>query len=192
MSTIILILVILVILFSSILGGILYWKREDLFGTGDEAAVLAVLGDSCSTEKKCESPLVCSDLICANAPVDCEFKWSDWSSCSATACGTEGTQTRSYTINKNGAYGGVACEYNNGYEENKKCSMPYCLESGNPHHEIGGTVAADGGECGKVVMRSHPARQNIPFPWCMSTQEWYPTVEEADLACGCIVAESNR
>jgi hypothetical protein len=132
----IIILVIVILLCSSMLGGVAYWKRADLFGTGDDdviydddAAAKAVLGDPCSTEKICESPLVCSDLICANAPVDCDFKWGEWSSCSATACGTNGKQIRSYTINKNGAYGGVACEYNNGYEEQKSCSMPNCTPS---------------------------------------------------------------
>jgi hypothetical protein len=141
--SIIIILVIVILLCSSMLGGVAYWKRADLFGTGDDdaaaavlaaenaaaaakAAAKAALGDSCSAEKKCESPLVCSDLICANPPVDCDFKWGDWSSCSATACGTNGKQIRSYTINKNGAYGGVACEYNDGYEEERPCSMPTC------------------------------------------------------------------
>jgi len=144
---IIIILVIVILLCSSILGGVAYWKRADLFGTDagkddDDETLLAVLGDPCSTEKKCESPLVCSDLICANPPVDCDFKWGEWSSCSATACGTDGKQVRSYTINKNGAYGGVACEYNNGYEEQKSCSMPNCTTGAVG---VGGGAGVDDG-----------------------------------------------
>jgi hypothetical protein len=151
------IILVIVILLCSILGGVVYWKRADIFGTGedDDAAEKAVLGDPCSTEKKCESPLVCSDLICANAPVDCDFKWGEWSSCSATACGTNGKQIRSYTINKNGAYGGVACEYNNKYEEQKSCSMPNCTTGaigvvGGAGSVGGGAGSVGGGAVGVV------------------------------------------
>jgi hypothetical protein len=70
-----------------------YWKREDLFGTGEDdddggsdtggggggsdtggggggSAALASLGESCSV-KMCESPLVCDEysMTCGHAPV---------------------------------------------------------------------------------------------------------------------------
>jgi hypothetical protein len=157
------------------LGGVTYWKRADIFGTGEDdaeaakaaaaaaaAAVLAVLGDSCSIEKKCESPLVCSDLICANAPVDCDFKWGEWSSCSATACGTDGTQVRSYTINKNGAYGGVACEYNNGYEEERPCSMPNCTTGAVGVVGGAGSVGGGAGSVAGVGANTTPVAPSQP------------------------------
>jgi hypothetical protein len=181
MSNILIIAIVLVLI---ILGGVAYWKRADLFGTGDDdaeaakaaaekaaAAAKAVLGDPCSTEKMCESPLVCSDLICANPPVDCDFKWGEWSSCSATACGTDGTQVRSYTINKNGAYGGVACEYNDGYEEEKPCSMPNCTTgSGNG---VGGA-----GEAG-VVIYDCQGFYKSQTEYCAEQYEKYPNMCDA-------------
>lgn len=105
-----------------VLGSLAYWKRDDLFG--DEHR----LGDACSVEQACESPLVCSDLICTNAPVDCEFQWVGWSPCSATACNSEGIQTRTYKINKDGMYGGIPCEYAHEYTEEKPCSTPTCTQ----------------------------------------------------------------
>jgi hypothetical protein len=81
------IILVIVILLCLIVGGVLYWKRKDLFGTGEDddaaalaaaeaeaaaaaAAAKAALGESCSV-KTCESPLVCDEytMICGHAPV---------------------------------------------------------------------------------------------------------------------------
>jgi len=94
MSNQMIILVIAIVLVLIILGGVVYWKRADLFGTGEDddaaaekaaaekaaaaaAAALAAkaaLGESCSV-KTCESPLVCNEysMKCANAPVTPPF-----------------------------------------------------------------------------------------------------------------------
>jgi len=85
------IILVIVILLCSILGGVVYWKRADIFGTGEdddaaaekaaaekaaaEAAAAEALGKSCSVEQDCISPLVCDEyaMKCAHSPVTPPF-----------------------------------------------------------------------------------------------------------------------
>ena len=118
----VIIILVIVILLCSISGGVGYWKREDLFGTGEDddgggsdtggggggsdtggdgggSAALAFLGESCSVNA-CESPLVCNEysMKCANAPVTPP---SGDSTCDKTACNSF---MRDWLVDKNWAF----------------------------------------------------------------------------------------
>ena len=145
---IILVFIILLIL-SSIGGGLMYWKRRNIFGKKEGKACKkdpdcqpnltcenevctkpaeepAKLGESCE-EKSCESPLVCDEsALCAHAPVPCRGSWGSWGSCSVTACGSKGIQTRTYTIQSDAAHGGDSCPHVDGYEDEQPCSTEDC------------------------------------------------------------------
>jgi len=117
------IILVIVILLCSISGGVGYWKREDLFGTGEDdddggsdtggggggsdtggggggSAALASLGESCSVNA-CESPLVCNEysMKCANAPVtppfgDSSINYTSLSQAGRDAIGSGWTQIK--------------------------------------------------------------------------------------------------
>jgi len=118
------IILVIVILLCSILGGVAYWKRADLFGTGEDddaaaekaaaekaaaaatattnaAAAVAVadaaLGESCSV-KMCESPLVCDEysMTCGHAPIVPVVP-----TCNTTACNDF---MRDLVVNKNKSF----------------------------------------------------------------------------------------
>ncbi|PJC68123.1 hypothetical protein CO015_05145, partial [candidate division WWE3 bacterium CG_4_8_14_3_um_filter_42_11] len=72
------------------------------------------------------SPYYCSDVRFTgvrNTTLYCpeDGGWTDWSACSATACGTTGTQTRTCT-NPPPSDGGANCSG----DSSKACSTPKC------------------------------------------------------------------
>jgi hypothetical protein len=109
MSNGIIILVIVILL-----GSILYWKRYDLFGTGEDdvgsddggaeaeaeaaaaLAALAALGESCS-KQDCVSPLVCDEysMKCAHPPFgDSLINYTSLSQASRDSIGSGWTQIK--------------------------------------------------------------------------------------------------
>ena len=54
--------------------------------------------------------------------VDCEFKWTDWSQCTATCGG--GTQWRLKNITQNAAYGGSDCK--EPFNKTQECNLQSC------------------------------------------------------------------
>jgi hypothetical protein len=58
------------------------------------------------------------------APIDCQVsEWYPFSNCSATLCGTQGTQRRTRVILKDATFGGRACPQ---LSETQQCSAPPC------------------------------------------------------------------
>ena len=108
------IILVIVILLCSILGGVVYWKRADIFGTGEdddaaaekaaaekaaaEAAAAEALGKSCSVEQDCISPLVCDEysMTCGHAPIVPVVP-----TCNTTACNDF---MRDLVVNKNKSF----------------------------------------------------------------------------------------
>ena len=69
----------------------------------------------------CASALEQQSCNAASCPVDCIMgDWSSWSACSQT-CG-EATRTRTRVIQRDAAYGGVACETN--LSASQRCFTP--------------------------------------------------------------------
>ena len=67
---------------------------------------------------------------CCGLTVDCVGSWGSWSTCNATCGG--GTKNRSFTITRDAAYGGAACDDSNSsstcneHDCNVKCSSYTC------------------------------------------------------------------
>jgi hypothetical protein len=175
---IVIIMILILVLSSPISAGLAYWKRNALFGTN--------IGEECDikTDKiGCKLPLKCEQSIC-RAPENTACKVNE--NCqSPLVCDTDSMKCQPAAVvgggGGGGSGGGSGVVLGDSCSTEKKCESPLVCSD---------LVCKNTPECGIVVMRSHPERQNIPFPWCMSTREWYPTLEEADLACGCIVADT--
>lgn len=57
---------------------------------------------------------------------DCVGSFGAWSDCSAVACGTEGTEQRTFNVTSKAANGGSPCEYTRGHVEERKCEAAAC------------------------------------------------------------------
>lgn len=130
----VIIVLILLLFVSSAIGGVVFWKKDDLFGsvsdtsseTSSETSEPKVLGESCSIDNECKSPLVCDsdNFTCqpAPVPVDCEGSFEDWSECvypSGNECATVGTKTRQFGKTNDGPkHGGAECPA----DESESCS----------------------------------------------------------------------
>ena len=140
------IVILIVLLMSSIAGGLIFWKLQtpgnsvdddnesvddDNESVDDDNESVddtpAKLGESCS-EKNCETPLICdgTSMLCTPAPVPCVGSWSRWSSCSAPDCYNDGTQNRTFNVNVNASNGGAPCEFANGETDTQSCKKAGC------------------------------------------------------------------
>ncbi len=83
-------------------------------------------GARCEATNNYVETSACSAPVTPCAAVDCEGSFGAFSTCRAVAsCGTTvGTQKRSFTITKQAAYGGKACDFTNLYVEKVNCEVP--------------------------------------------------------------------
>ena len=85
-------------------------------------------GQQCSSDVDCASGYCDTggdNYYCRpKPPIDCAVSgWTNSGSCSATACGTTGTQKQTRTVTRQAAYGGTACP---SLTQEVQCSGPPC------------------------------------------------------------------
>jgi len=174
---IIVLILMFILLISSSLGGVVYWKRDDL-GLGSDSESDGDEGDSCSDDdgNGCKSPLVCSNLIC-----------TDPAGAGVTPPAGGG-----------GGAVGATCATNTGCTSPLVCSSSICA---NPTCALMNpsclTTKTELERCNQVGYRSNPPFDLANFeqirnlePYCAITEKWYSTIEEARTACECTTLET--
>jgi hypothetical protein len=97
---------------------------------GSQSATLTITSQPKYGGTKCPTNLTVTQSCVVPPPppnpVPCVGSWSEWSACSTTACGTSGTQTRTYTLTTAATGGGNATCPLNGAIETRPCTAPAC------------------------------------------------------------------
>ena len=75
------------------------------------------LSDGDTETAECED----DDLDAVNCPVDCAGSWAAWGDCTRS-CGQQGIKTRTYQIDTAAAFGGAACEIEEGTANTASCN----------------------------------------------------------------------
>nr|XP_006818865.1 PREDICTED: von Willebrand factor D and EGF domain-containing protein-like [Saccoglossus kowalevskii] len=85
------------------------------------------------------------------SPVNCEWgQWSSWSDCTYP-CGTDGTQTRTRSKDKDASCGGSSCSGSS--TETRSCNVPGCNGNGTPlTNSCECNAGWDGRCCGSCVL----------------------------------------
>jgi len=98
------------------------------------------------------NPQWCDEEGKGNAcpPMDCDFFWGPWSTCSATCGG--GTQTRVPFVNRKGLHGGSQCPA----PETRRCSTKKCPAPAPPS---GGGSSSGGGKIVKCPSKKEMQKQ---------------------------------
>jgi hypothetical protein len=81
---------------------------------------LALEPEKCTGEKRLTEWKTCTG---PPAPVDCEGTWGPnggWGTCTGS-CGTQPSQSRTYSVTKEAAHGGTQCPYSDGETQTRNC-----------------------------------------------------------------------